>query len=61
VVDWDQALQYMHNISHKKPALDLKVYLVMGATTYMLQFPMGENMDPNVDNLATVTVLKMCL
>jgi hypothetical protein len=46
VLDWDQALQYLHNSLHKKPASDSKVYLVTGATTYSLQLPMGENMEP---------------
>src|SRR5882762_3461538 len=41
-VDWDQALRYLHNISHKKPAPDLTVYLGTGATTYSVQLPMGE-------------------
>src|SRR5882762_6533087 len=41
-VDWDQLLRYLRNISHKKPAPDLTVYLVTGATTYSVQLPMGE-------------------
>jgi hypothetical protein len=60
-LDWDQTLRYMHNISHKKPAPDLKVYLVTGATTYSLQLLMGENMEPISYKFATVTGLKSSL
>jgi len=41
-VDWNQALRYLRNISHKTPAPDLTVYLVTDATTYLVQLPMGE-------------------
>ena len=51
----------MHNISHKKPVPDFKVYLVMGATTYLLQLPMGVNMEPISYKFAIVTGLKSAL
>jgi hypothetical protein len=60
-LDWDQALRYMHNISHKKHAPDLKVYLVTGATTYLLQLPMGENMEPIRYKFPTFTGLQSSL
>jgi len=40
-VDWDQALQYLRNISHKNPAPDLTVYLVTGHHI-LSAMPMGE-------------------
>jgi len=61
VLDWDQALQYLHNISHKKPASDSKVYSVTGATTYSLQLPMGENMEPFRYRFPTLTGLQSSL
>src|ERR1700692_2280204 len=57
-VDWDQALRYLHNILHKKPAPDLTVYLVTGAT-YSVQLPMGEeNMVPIRYQFPTLTGLQ---
>jgi hypothetical protein len=61
VLDWDQALRYLCNISHKKSAPDLKVYLVTGATTYSLQLPMGENMEPIRYKFPTLTGLQSSL
>jgi len=61
VLDWDQALRYLHNISHKKPAPDLKVYLVTGATTYSVQLPMGEDMEPLRYQFPTLTGLQSSL
>jgi hypothetical protein len=37
------------------------VYLVMGATTYSLQLPMGENMKPIRYKFPTMTGLKSSL
>jgi hypothetical protein len=60
-VDWDQALPYMRNISHKKPAPDLTVYLVTGATTYSVKLPMGEDMEPIRYQFPTLTRLQSSL
>jgi len=61
-VDWDQALQYLRNISHKNPAPDLTVYLVTGATTYSVQLPMGEeDMVPIRYQFPTLTGLQSSL
>src|SRR5882762_7286630 len=60
-LDWDQALRYLHNILHKKPPPDLKVYLVTGATTYSVQLPMGENMEPIRYQFRTLTGLQSSL
>src|SRR5882762_5045706 len=61
VLDWDQALRYMRNISHKKSALDLTVYLVTGATTYSVQLPMCEDMEPIRYQFPTLTGLQSSL
>jgi hypothetical protein len=61
-VDWDQALRYLRNISHKNPASDLTVYLVTGATTYSVQLPMGEEvMVPIRYQFPTLTGLQSSL
>jgi hypothetical protein len=60
-LDWDQALQYLCNISHKKPASDLTVYLVTGATTYSVQLPTGEDMEPLRYQFPTLTGLQSSL
>jgi hypothetical protein len=60
-LDWDQALQYLRNISHKKPASDLTVYLVTGATTYSVQLPTGEDMEPLRYQFPTLTGLQSSL
>ena|SRR5882762_5925506 len=60
-LDWDQALQYLHNILHKKPAPDLTVYLVTGATTYLVQLPTGEDMEPLRYQFPTLTRLQSSL
>jgi hypothetical protein len=61
-VDWDQAVRYLCNISHKQPAPDLTVYLVAGATTYSVQLPMGEeDMVPIRYKFATLPGLQSSL
>ena len=60
-LDWDQALQYLRNISHKKPASDLTVYLVTGATTYSVQLPTGEDMEPLRYQFPTLTGVQSSL
>jgi hypothetical protein len=59
--EWEQVIRYANNISHKNPASDLKIYLVKGATTYVLELPSGGVVNPDFEKITTVPGLKSSL